>query len=128
MASCTPKPEIQISDSLEIGLGKRYSNYVAKLNSSVIGDTLALNDFLAFDNLYDGAAYDHGWVLIELMRKLGDETFANALMKMDVEEINTLKMYFSGGLDMHKKANEILKEYPNSFKVLGIKSEWHKSI
>ena len=123
IASCTPKPEIQVYDSLEIGLGKRYSNYVSKLNFSVVGDTVALYEFLTYKDLYDGAAYDHGWVLIELMRELGDEAFANELSKMNVEAISTLKMYFSGGLDVHKQANELLKKYPNSFKVLGIESE-----
>ncbi len=35
LTSCATKPEIQISDTLELGLGKGYSDYVEKLNSTV---------------------------------------------------------------------------------------------
>lgn len=83
ITSCTPDPAIQINDTLEMGLGKKYSDYVVKLNASVKGDTSALHNFLNVKDLYDGAAYEHGWVLIELLRKLGDETFANALGKLN---------------------------------------------
>ena len=121
--SCTPNPAIQINDTLEMGLGKKYSDYVVNLNASVKGDSSALHNFLNVKGLYDGAAYEHGWVLIELMRKLGDETFANALAKLNKEQLKNLNIYFKGGLDMHAKANELQRVYPNSFKILGFVNE-----
>lgn len=121
--SCTPNPAIQINDTLEMGLGKKYFDYVVNLNASVKGDTSVLNSFLNVKDLYDGAAYEHGWVLIELMRKLGDEAFANALGKLNKEQLENLNIYFKGGLDMHAKANELPRDYPNSFKRLGYVNE-----
>ncbi len=121
--SCTPNPAIQINDTLEMGLGKKYFDYVVNLNASVKGDTSVLHSFLNVKDLYDGAAYEHGWVLIELMRKLGDEAFANALGKLNKEQLENLNIYFKGGLDMHAKANELPRDYPNSFKRLGYVNE-----
>jgi hypothetical protein len=123
ISSCTPKPAIQINDTLEIGLGKKYSAYVVNLNASVKGDTSALYNFLNVKDLYDGAVYEHGWVLIELMRKLGDETFANALGKLNKQQMENLNIYFKGGLDMHSKASELPRDYPNSFIILGYQNE-----
>jgi hypothetical protein len=119
LISCTPKPVIPISNTLEIGLNNRYSNYVRLLNKSVKGDTVALTEFLIINNIYDAAAYDHGWVLIELMKKLGDKTFSNALSKMNRMQINNLNTYFRGGLDSNNEANKLPKQYPISFKLLG---------
>ena len=123
IASCTPDPAIQIGDTLEIALGKKYSDYVVKLNASVKGDTSALHNFLLVDDLYDGAAYDHGWVLIELMQKLDDETFASGLSKLNKEQLDNLNMYFKGGLDIHAKSNELASGYLISFNALGIANE-----
>ncbi len=119
IASCTPKPVIQIPDDLENGLGIRCSDYIIKLNSAVNGDTSSLNNLIRYSDLYDGAAYEHGWVLIELMRKIGDDSFASALKKMNQSQLDNVNMYLMGGLDMHKKADEIPKNYPKSFEMLG---------
>ncbi|MFN5428963.1 MAG: hypothetical protein ACK5BO_13130 [Bacteroidota bacterium] len=119
IASCTPKPVIQIPDDLENSLGNRYSDYILKLNSAVKGDTSSLNNLIRYSDLYDGAAYEHGWVLIELMRKIGDDSFASALKKMNQSQLDNVNMYLMGGLDMHKKADVIPKNFPKSFEMLG---------
>ena len=120
IASCKPQPTIQIPDDLENGLSHRYSDYVTKLNSAINGDTSALYKLIRYSDLYDGAAYEHGWVLIELMRKIGDDSFSKELRKMNQRELSNLNIYIMGGLDMHMKADEILKNYPKSFEVLGL--------
>ncbi len=120
ITSCTPKPEIFISNTLELGLNNRYTDYVYKLNASIHGDTTALKDFLKYDKIYDGAAYEHGWVLIELMRKIGDNSFSNALKQMDEKQLNNINIYFKGGMDIHKKSNDIQNCYPKSFDILSL--------
>ncbi len=79
-----------------------------------------MHDFLIIKGLYDGAAYEHGWILIELMRKIGDGQFTTAVIQLNGEELNNLKVFFNGGLDMHSRLVDLPKDYPNSFKALGI--------
>lgn len=117
--SCTPTPEIPISNTLEIALGDRYSVYVDLLNKAVSKDTAALHRFLEIDNIYDAAGYDHGWVLIQLMKKNGDKDFAKALLKLNKSQLNNLKQYFEVGTDGGGMSNDTLfKMYPNSFNQL----------
>lgn len=118
--SCTSKSAIPISDTLEIALGDRYSRYLSLLNKSALNDTTALVEFLVIDNIYDGAGYDHGWVVIELMKKLGDKQFSDALYKMNRNQIDNLKEYFRVGLDGYSKSNiDLPKKYPLTFTLLG---------
>jgi len=115
---CT-KPVIPISDTLEIGLGKRYSEYVTLLNKAADKDNKALVQLLTFKNIEDGAGYDHGWVLIELIKKVGDEEFSIALLKLNNEELERVRSYFNAGYDVYKNTDNLPKEYPLTFKVLG---------
>src|SRR6185295_17050066 len=88
LASCMSKPVIPISNTLEIALGDRYSKYVSLLNKSASNDTTALVEFLMIENIYNGAGYDHGWVLTELMKKLGDKQFSDGLIKVNRKQLN----------------------------------------
>jgi hypothetical protein len=113
--SCTSKPLIPISDTLETSLHENYSNYVLLLNKSINGDTTALNEFLIINNIYDVAGYDHGWVLIELMKKLGDKQFSNGIAKLNSKQFSNLKEYFRVGLDENSQTLKLSKSYPITF-------------
>lgn len=120
--SCIQKPIIPISETLEQGLGNRYNNYVTLLNKSVQFDSSALLKFLEIDDIYDGASYDHGWILARLMEKVGDEKFSFALAKMDKKQVNIFLSYFQAGLDLDESINlnnNLSKKFPLSFKLLG---------
>ena len=72
------------------------------------------------ENIYNGAGYDHGWVLTELMKKLGDKQFSDGLIKVNRKQLNNLKEYFKVGLDGDSKSNNNLpQQYPLTFKILG---------
>lgn len=118
--SCTPKPAIEISNDLKVSLGTRYSDYVEKLNASADGDTSALNEFIRYNHIYNAAGYDHGWVLIELMKIVGDETFSNVLKQLNRDELRNVNSYMLGGLDVSYQNNTIVSRHPESFKILGI--------
>ena len=116
---CKPSPEIPISDTLEISLRNRYSKYVSLLNKALERDTSALKEFLKIDNIYDAAGYDHGWVLIELMKKIGDEKFSNSMATLTVQQKNNIKEYFEVGMQGMDRFNDtLIKTYPKTSELL----------
>ena len=118
--SCHPKPVVSIAETLEIGLNSRYSEYVLKLNGAFNGDSTALHEFLTYKNLYDGAAFEHGWILLELMTTMGDKAFADATAKLSKQQLDELSNYLKGGLDIHTEGDQLFKRYPLTFKLLGL--------
>jgi hypothetical protein len=118
--SCQSKPHIPISDNLKIALGNKYPDYVSMLNKATLGDTFNVRKFLEIDYIGEGGGYDHGWVLVQLMKKVGDEKFVNALQSFDKKKLDNVKQYFEVGIDNGGNKNAILfNEYPNTFKYLG---------
>jgi hypothetical protein len=126
LLSCS-KPVIPISNTLELGLGSKYSSYVKLLNKSASGDSDALHEFLLIDYLSDGSGYDHGSVIVELIKKIGDNSFSTALGKLDEKQLNNVKDYVKAGLDgPGDMGSHLPKEYPLTFKLLGITAEYLK--
>ncbi len=118
--SCTQKSIIPISNTLEIGLGKEYLDYVELLNKAAEKDTSALRQFISIDYLYNGAGYDHGWVLLELMKIIGDKDFTKAIKSLNKKQFNILFEYIEAGLDCHTEKKQLFNQYPQTFKTLGI--------
>lgn len=115
--SCT-KPKIPISNTLEGTLGDRYSYYLKVLNRSAEGDSNAIVEFLLIKDIYDGASYDHGDVLIELMKIIGDCQFSNALLKLNEDQLEQVRTYFNAGSDVNSEIKELFIQYPITFKIL----------
>jgi hypothetical protein len=118
--SCQSKPQIPLSDNLKTALGNKYSGYVGMLNKSIKGDTVNMHSFLEIDYIGDGGGYDHGWVLVQLLKKVGDAKFVNVLHSLDKKKLLNVKEYFNVGIDNGGKKNKILfNDYPNTFIYLG---------
>jgi hypothetical protein len=118
--SCQSKPAIPISDNLKIALGNKYPGYIETLNKATKGDTLNIRRVLEIDYIGGGGGYDHGWLLVQLMKKIGDEKFVSILHSFDKMKLENVKHYFEVGIDNGEKKNEILfNDYPNTFKYLG---------
>jgi|GEM_PF-2504122 len=113
-------PNIPISESLKTGLHGNYYHYVKLLNKSSNRNTVALKQFLELNNIYDGPAYEHGLVLIQLMKKNGDEIFSKVLVTIDSTQIQNLHGYVKAGMDRidEKFADSLISEYPKTFRIL----------
>lgn len=120
--SCIKQPKIAISNTLEIGLGDKYNEYVNILNNAYDGDSLALQDFLKINYISDGAGYDHGYVLLQLIKIIGDEEFAKTLEKMDNKTVESVCRYIEVGVDANDNNRDDLKvNYPKVVAVLKFK-------
>lgn len=111
-------PVIPFDDTLETGLRDDYGEYVHALNNAAQGDTVSIERVLRTDGLYDGAAYEHGWVLLELLRIVGDARYHDALVKLDTVALKRACTYMEGGLDVHTKSQELRRQYPRTFQTV----------
>ena len=122
LLSCKEQPKIPISNTLEIGLGKRYSVYVNNLNKAFEKDSTALLKIFKVDFINDAAGYDHGYILYQLLKIYGDENFAKALQKSTAKEIKNVSQYIEVGIDANDRQREDMKtSYPNSSNILKMK-------
>lgn len=121
--ACDPEPKIPISNTLEIALGNDYSSYVKKLNASYDGDTTALVEFFKIGKIYDGASYDHGCVLLDLMKK-NRLIFYKSLKKLSNYEREVLRRYIQVGLDRLVSPEKFITDFPEIFELLKISKEY----
>jgi len=122
-ASCNTS-SLSIPDTLATRLKSKsqYRHYVHIVNKSIKGDTLALKEIMLIDDLYDGAGYEHGGVLIEILEKVGDEEFNNVITSLDDSKKENVREYIMAGLDLLKQQykDSIAIQYPVTLKTLQI--------
>jgi transcriptional regulator of heat shock response len=117
------EPKIPISDNLKNSLDGEYNNYVELLNKAYEGDDLSLLTLIKKDNFYGAASYDHGYVLLQLLYKLGDNRFFLILSKLDKNEKANVRVFIKAGMDSNN-SNEnsiIVNKYAKTFAALEIK-------
>jgi hypothetical protein len=119
--SCKPNSFIPISNNLEIALNQKgdYNNYISLLNKSVQNDSSALNKFFKINYIYDAAGYDHGFILFQLLKNIGDKNFASNLKKLDKTELINVINYIEVGIDGNEeRKKEIKDKFPETANLL----------
>jgi hypothetical protein len=88
-------------------------------------DTTALKELLLIDNIGDGASYEHGDILIQLLQNLGDDFYSNVLKTVPADQKSILQDYFMVGMDIRKKecVFRVDKKYPKAFNELEFDEE-----
>jgi hypothetical protein len=118
--ACGPKPKIEVAEILEIALEDRYDDYVKTLNRAHGGDRVAVKNLLLYSGFYDGATYEHGWVIIRLMVHLGDDFFSTEIEELSKDEVATMYTYLTAGLDIYVDSDELPAKYPKTFAILNL--------
>lgn len=119
---CIEQPEIPVPNTLEIALGNKYASYVSNLNKACERDTSALLVLLKMDDIYDAAGYDHGYMLVQLMKLNGDTSFAKILQCMTRKDLNNVSQYIEVGLDANDSEKyEMKNKFPLSMNILYLK-------
>ena len=122
---CTEQPKIPISNTLEIALDNhsKYSEYIRTLNKAVDKDSTALLNFFKIDYINDAAGYDHGFILVQLMKIYGDKKFSDILQMTNDQDLRKVRQYFEVGIDAksNSEKNEMKISYPISSKILQIR-------
>lgn len=121
------RPALIIPDTLETHLrySSSYRHYVKLVNRAMDKDTTALKELLLIDNIGDGASYEHGDILIQLLQNLGDDFYSNVLKTVPADQKSILQDYFMVGMDIRKKecVFRVDKKYPKTFKELEFDEE-----
>lgn len=120
---CCPESEVPIPENLREMLGQDCRVYTGAINGAVHGDTAALHDFLRIDHiidvsLSDGLSYDHGDVLVGVLQRIGDESFALGLKRLTQEQRQSVASHFAAGFDMDPKAHLVIVNHPLTFSQL----------
>jgi hypothetical protein len=114
---------IQVPESIEIALGSDFGKYTTQIEAACSGSNEALLSVLKIDFIFDGAGYDHGVVLIELLNHTGDDKFISTVHLLTESEKTTLRNYIEVGLDRYavEKYRTIFSEHRRVFTELKIK-------
>jgi len=115
LVGCVEHSQLPISNTLELALGNKHSQYVKQLNKSCHHDNSALVDFLKINYISDAAGYDHGFIIHQLMKQCGDTEFLSALEKLTDKELDIVHQYLEVGVDANEKyRQEVKNNYPLS--------------
>lgn len=121
------RPALIIPDTLETHLrySSSYRHYVKLVNRAKDKDTTALKELLLIDYICDGASYEHGDILIQLLKNLGDDFYSNVLKTVPADQKSILQDYFMVGMDIRKKecVFRVDKKYPKTFNELEFDEE-----
>ena len=106
------------SEILAIAAREKNCNYCTLLDSAINGDNNSIKR-LALLDFSDAVGYDHGAVLIEVINKIGDAKFTNAITTTSKDQRITIESYLEVGLEYgYRKeyADKSLKEiYPKLY-------------
>ena len=116
LLTCCTVPEIELPYDLECALDEEYDEYVKCINNSISGDKEALYKILTFGDLYDGAGFEHGWMLLMVLDKIGDENFSKGLAKLKSHQLVEAESYILAGLDIFTNSDELILLNPETLK------------
>lgn len=98
-----PKIEgINVSELLYFAAENRSYPLCDLVEKSVAKDKEALKA-LSLLNIYDAASYDHGILLVDMIKKVGSSVYIDALGELSKEEKEKIKMYLDVGVEYGKK-------------------------
>ena len=122
-SSCNTN-KISIPNTLETDLRNKsnYRYYCQLVNKSIQGDTLALKEIMLISDIYDGAGYEHGCIMIEIMKAIGDNQFNKGLNRLSDSQKENVKQYIDVGIDFlsltTQERNNMAKKNPMTYKTL----------
>ncbi|WP_158237253.1 hypothetical protein [Aquimarina sp. MAR_2010_214] len=122
ITSCNNCNEIQgivISELLNRQINDSYCDI---LNKAIELDKEAIIKISTIE-VSDAAGYDHGYVLIRLIEKIGEQEYLKALENVSTEQKKSIESYLWAGLEYggnkiysNKKLNEVLPLLAESLK------------
>ena len=89
---------IQVSELLLVVANEQNADYCKLLRKAVEGDIPSIRQLTLLD-ISDGAAYDHGAVIVDLIEQVGEETFIQSLDSISTAQIEQIKSYIEAGLE-----------------------------
>lgn len=88
---------IEVSELLLVVSEEQNIDYCKLLNEATNGNESSIKE-IALLKIYDGAAYDHGAVLVDLIEKIGEDKFIQSIRTINNIEKKWIKGYLEAGI------------------------------
>lgn len=105
---------IEVPELLLIASKKQNINYCKLLNESTKGNTASIRK-LALLEISDGAGYEHGAVIVDLIEIIGEDKFIESLATMSKEQKQVVKGFIEAGLEYGNNPNLQTKTFKEAF-------------
>lgn len=103
--SCFNIEGVTVTDLLYRSAAKRSYPLCSLIERGIEKDVKALKE-LALLQIYDAASYDHGILLVDVIHKVGDSVFLDAIKNIGSEEKEKVRAYLFAGLEYGKRYPE----------------------
>lgn len=117
--NCSEIQGIEISELLNRQIDDSYCDLLDKAISLDKEAIIKISNY----KISDAAGYDHGYVLIRLIEKIGEEKYLKALEGASIEEKTSIESYLWAGLEyggnkiyQNKKLSEVFPLLAESLK------------
>ncbi|MBQ6724949.1 MAG: hypothetical protein IJQ89_00065 [Bacteroidales bacterium] len=95
---------IEVSELLLVVSEEQNIDYCKLLNEATKGNESSIKEIALLD-FSDGAAYDHGAVLVDLIEKIGEEKFVQSFKSLIVREKKWIKGFLEVGIEYGGNVN-----------------------
>ena len=105
---------IEVSELLLIASKEQNIDYCKLLNEAIEGNNSSIRK-LALLKFYDGAGYDHGAVVVDLIELIGEDKFIYSLTTINDEQKKWIKGYIEVGLEYGNNPNLQSQTFKEAF-------------
>lgn len=95
---------IEVSELLLVVSEEQNIDYCKLLNEATKGNESSIKEIALLD-FSDGAAYDHGAVLVDLIEKIGEEKFVQSIKTINDREKKWIKGFLEVGIEYGGNVN-----------------------
>ena len=89
---------IHVSELLLVVANEQNTDYCKMLRKAIEGDFPSIRQLTLLD-ISDGASYDHGAVIVDLIEQVGEDIFVQALDSISLKQKEQIKSYIEAGLE-----------------------------
>ena len=89
---------IEVTELLLVVANEQNTDYCKMLRKAVEGDIPSIRQLTLLE-ISDGASYDHGAVIVDLIEQVGEDIFVQALDSISLKQKEQIKSYIKAGLE-----------------------------
>ena len=93
---------------------RRGIDYCEILSTATKGDEESIRELLLLE-IYDAAGYDHGAVIVDLIKIVGEDKVIRAIEAMNCEQKTSITSYIEAGLQYGNNPNSAKQELNDIF-------------
>lgn len=105
---------IHVSELLLVVANEQNTDYCKMLRKAIEGDIPSIRQLTLLD-ISDGASYDHGAVIVDLIELVGEDIFVQALESISTKQKEQIKSFIKAGLEYGRHTEWNSQMFENVF-------------